>query len=63
MDLNNRIMTAVWKGGSLSAEKVRPWSNTQNLDISFTNPDRRQDGTRFVVAVLPQSNSRGEPKP
>jgi hypothetical protein len=55
-------MTTAWKGDFIGAEKAHPWSNTQNLDISFTNPDRTQDGKRFVVAVLPQADSTGEPQ-
>jgi serine/threonine-protein kinase len=62
--LDDRIMIAAYtaKGDSFAAEKPRPWSNTQIFDTGLTNLDRAPDGRRFVVTLLPQSESGGEPK-
>lgn len=35
----------------------------QATDSRLGRSDRRLDGKRFVVAIPPQSNSKGEPKP
>ena len=66
--LDNRIMAAAYtaKGDSFAADKPRPWSNTQNLDIGLTSLysalDLAPDGKRFVVAVAPRADSTGQPK-
>jgi eukaryotic-like serine/threonine-protein kinase len=49
------------KGDSFAAEKPRPWSNTQLLDIvGHWNLDVAPDGKRFVVGQ--QADSTGQPK-
>jgi Tol biopolymer transport system component len=61
--LDNRIMAAAYtaKGDSFAAEKPRPWSNTQLLDIvGHWNLDVAPDGKRFVVGQ--QADSTGQPK-
>jgi Tol biopolymer transport system component/predicted Ser/Thr protein kinase len=60
LGLDNRIMTAAWKGDSFAAEKPQPWSSAQNVNIGFTNPDRTSDGKRFVVGTSPQTESPGD---
>jgi serine/threonine-protein kinase len=61
--LDNRIMAAAYtaKGDSFAAEKPRPWSNTQLLEIDgHQNLDVTPDGRRFVVAQ--RADWTGEPK-
>jgi dipeptidyl aminopeptidase/acylaminoacyl peptidase len=61
--LDNRIMAATYaaKGDSFAADKPRPWSNTQIMDLFGTgiwNLDLSPDGKRF--AVIPRPEATGE---
>jgi Tol biopolymer transport system component len=63
--LDNRIMVSTYtaKGDSFGADKPRPWSNTQIMDLFGTgvwNLDLSPDGKRF--AVIPRPDATAEPK-
>jgi Tol biopolymer transport system component len=62
---DNRIMVSAYtaKGDSFAADKPRPWSNTQIMDLFETgiwNLDLSPDGKRF--AVIPRSEATAEQK-
>jgi serine/threonine-protein kinase len=59
--LDNRIMVSTYtaKGASFAADKPRPWSNTQILDLTagVWNLDLSPDGKRFALIPKPEATS------
>jgi hypothetical protein len=59
--LDNRIMVSTYtaKGASFAADKPRPWSNKQILDLTpgVWNLDLSPDGKRFALIPKPEATS------